>query len=308
LQVGEFQVKRKEIELSSICESLVKEFTVPAKFKSLELSFQNNCGDTRIIADEYSITFAISNLIDNAIKYTDKGFIEVILRRGNNDVIILDVKDTGIGISNEFLDKIFEPFQQEQMGYGRAYEGVGLGLSLVNKVAALNNANVIVESKKGIGSTFSIIFSKGILVEKQVETDFIAAASVPHEKLGIKSVLIVEDDIINQMAMEMVLQKKYDVFVAVSANGAMEILNKNKVDIILMDISIKGKKNGLELTKDLKGTKTFAHIPVIVITAHAYEIDKQNAFAAGCDDFLPKPFPFERLFDVIARFDKRKIN
>jgi len=103
---------------------------------------------------------AISNLIDNAIKYTDKGFINVILYRGGNDDIILDIKDTGIGIDEESLENIFEPYRQEQMGYGRAYDG--LGLSLVKKVLTLNNARVFVESKKGDSTTFSINFGKGV--------------------------------------------------------------------------------------------------------------------------------------------------
>src|ERR1035437_712174 len=149
LQVGEFQIKRKDMELSPICENLVKEFTVPAKFKSLKLIYESKYENAIIFADEYTVILAISNLIDNAIKYTIKGFINVILRKGNNDDIILDVKDTGIGINEKYLENMFEPYRQEQMGYERAYEGLGLGLSLVKQVLALNNAKVFVESKKG---------------------------------------------------------------------------------------------------------------------------------------------------------------
>ena len=160
LQIGEFPVFRKELELSSICINLVNEYILAAKNKSLDLTFQNDCGDTTIFADEYSIIMAISNLIDNAIKYTEKGFINVILHKGNHDEIILNVKDTGIGIDEGYLEKIFEPYRQEQMGYGRTYEGVGLGLSLVKKIVDLNNAKVSVISKKGEGSTFTINFGK----------------------------------------------------------------------------------------------------------------------------------------------------
>ena len=124
------------------------------------------------MADEYSIIMAISNLLDNAIKYTNEGFIKITLYKGNNDDTILDVKDTGIGISEEYLDKIFEPYLQEQMGYGRAYEGVGLGLSLVKKVLNLNDADIKIESKKGEGTTFSINFGKEVEpFEKKNETE-----------------------------------------------------------------------------------------------------------------------------------------
>jgi signal transduction histidine kinase len=134
LQVGEFQVNRKDINLSTICINLVKEFMVSAKLKFLGLTFQNNTGESLVFADEYSISMAISNLIDNAIKYTKKGFVKLILYKADNADIILEVKDSGIGISEGYLKKLFEPFQQEHTGYVRAYEGIGLGLSLVNKM------------------------------------------------------------------------------------------------------------------------------------------------------------------------------
>jgi PAS domain S-box-containing protein len=162
LQVGEFPLFRKNLEISAICINLVTEYATAAKNKSVGLTFQNNCGDANLFADENSIIMAISNLIDNAIKYTNKGFINVILYRGGNDDIILDIKDTGIGIDQESLENIFEPYRQEQMGYGRAYDGLGLGLSLVKKVLTLNNASVFVESKKGDSTTFSINFGKGV--------------------------------------------------------------------------------------------------------------------------------------------------
>ena len=158
LQVGEFPVNQKKINLSLICEDLVRGYSAAAKVKSLELNFRKICGNIELFADEYSINMAISNLIDNAIKYTNQGTIDVILHRGINNDIILDVKDTGIGISKEFLENIFEPFRQEQMGYLREYEGAGLGLSIVKKIMNINNFALTVESKKGEGSTFTINF------------------------------------------------------------------------------------------------------------------------------------------------------
>jgi PAS domain S-box-containing protein len=303
LQVGEFQIRRKDMELSPICENLVKEFTIPAKFRSLELTFQNNCGDVNVLADEYSLTMAISNLIDNAIKFTNKGLINVILYKGNNDDIILDVKDTGIGISDEYLEMMFEPYQQEQMGYGRAYEGVGLGLSLVKKVLDLNNIKVFVKSKKSEGTTFSINFGKGeqpleVKYKKGIVPNIIPAP----EELRKELVLLVEDDLMNQLTIRRFIENRYIVIITDSSDEALEILNKNKVDIILMDISIWGKKNGLELTKELKASKEFSHIPVIAITAHAFEEDKQNALEAGCDNYLAKPFSKESLLEMIAGF------
>jgi PAS domain S-box-containing protein len=310
LHVGEFNITPCNINISLICTNLVKEFITGAKYKSLDLTFQNNCGNTAIFADEYSITMAISNLIDNAIKFTNKGLINVILYKGNNDDIILNVKDTGIGISDEYLEKMFEPYQQEQMGYGRAYEGVGLGLSLVKKVLDLNNVKVFVESKKGEGTTFSINFGKGEQPPENKSKKMLAPNILPApEELRKEVVLLVEDDLMNQVTIRKFIENSYNVIVTDSSDEALEILNKNKVDIILMDISIRGKKNGLELTKELKASKEFSHIPVIAVTAHAFNEDKQNALEAGCDNYLAKPFTEEALLEMVdsfARFTEKQ--
>jgi PAS domain S-box-containing protein len=303
IQVGEFPIFRKNLELSAICINLVAEFAIAAKNKSLKLTFQNNYGDTNLFADEYSISMAISNLIDNAIKYTEKGFVNVILYKGENDDIMLDIKDTGIGIDQEFLEKMFEPYHQEQMGYGRAYEGIGLGLSLVKKVLGLNNSKLFVESKKGEGTTFSINFGKAVQsLDKMAET--VMGVNIPPapEELRKEVVLLVEDDLMNQVTIRRFIENRYNVIITDSSDEAREIVKKGKIDIILMDISIKGSKNGLELTKELKSSKEFSHIPIIAVTAHAFEKDKQNSLEAGCDSYLAKPFTKKTLLDRIADY------
>jgi signal transduction histidine kinase/ActR/RegA family two-component response regulator len=303
MQVGEFPLLRKNLDLSDICINLVKEFGVAAKTKSLDLIFQNNYGDTTIFADQYSMTMAISNLRDNAIKYTKKGFVNVIIHKGYNDEIILDVKDTGIGIAEGYFEKIFEPYRQEHMGYGRAYEGVGLGLSLVKKIVTLNNAKILVESKKGEGTTFSIYFAKEILPEqKLVQTNIIPKTLPLPAKSGIEVVLLVEDDRINQLTIKKFLENRFTVIITDSSDEVIEILLQKNIDLILMDISIWGKKNGLELTKELKASKEFSHIPVIAVTAHAYEDDRLNALEAGCDNYLAKPFSKESILNMIESF------
>ena len=117
-----------------------------------------------------------------------------------------------------------------------------------------------------------------------------------------QTLLLVEDDEINQMTIQKFIGSKYNIIITDSSDKALEILKKKKVDIILMDISIRGKKNGLELTKELKASKEFSHIPVIAVTAHAFEEDKQNALKAGCDGYLAKPFTKESLLNLIAGY------
>jgi CheY-like chemotaxis protein len=259
-----------------------------------------------IFADEYSITMAISNLIDNAIKFTPKGYINITLNKGTGDEIILEVKDTGIGIDKKYLDYLFEPYRQEHMGYGRAYEGIGLGLSIVKKILQLNNAVINVKSKKGEGTTFSIKFGKG---EQPLENKSKKGASAnilraPEDRLN-KTVLVVEDDLMNQVTIKRFIGDKYVIIVTDSSDEAMEIIKKGKVDLILMDISINGSQNGLELTKELKASKEFSHMPIIAVTAHAFVEDKQNALLAGCDSYLAKPFTKESILNMIEVYLKK---
>ena len=306
LHVGEFNIAPNKINISRICTNLIKEFDAAAKNKSLELSFQNNCDDTEVLADEYSITMAISNLIDNAIKYTNKGSVSIILYKGKNDDLILNIKDTGIGIDKEYLDHLFEPYRQEEMGYGRTYEGIGLGLAIVKKIIDLNKYAINIESKKGDGTIFSINFGKGEqLHENKSKTEKADTIPSGRKEPLKKVVLLVEDDLMNQITIRRFIEKKFNVITTASSDEATEIITKGKVDIILMDISIKGSKNGLELTKELKASKEFSHIPIIAVTAHVFEEDKQNSLAAGCEGYLAKPFTKESLLKIIDSLEDK---
>jgi len=162
LHTGEFPVDMKKINITSIINNLILEFKSAALVRNIDFTYENNCGEVFLYLDEYSFTQTISNLIDNAIKYTKKGYVKVILDKNENDEIIISVKDTGIGISKEYIKHIFEPYVQEEMGYGRAYDGVGLGLALVKKFVDLNKAKISLETKKGFGTTFIINYGKAL--------------------------------------------------------------------------------------------------------------------------------------------------
>jgi len=305
LQSGEFTVIPKQINLFEICELVIKQNREAAEVKSLELLFDNRCNGTKITGDEYTITQIVYNLVENAIKYTKKGTVEIALLPGTDGSVILEIKDTGIGIAEEYLEHLFEPYRQEKMGYGRPYEGVGLGLALTKKFVELNNAVLSVESIKGEGTTFSVKFNgygeskiDQLKLPERIET-IKPSVSKMESKTAI---LIVEDDKFNKEILKRILDKKYKTHTAESAEEAYEVLKKNEVDLILMDISIQGKKDGLELTKELKATKKYLHIPVIAVTAHAGNEDQWNALTAGCDDYLAKPFSMDQLFKKIEKF------
>jgi len=158
IQTGTYDYVKSEIELySDILINITAEHKNMLKLKGLELNIIKPAMDTTITGDEYTVNQIFTNLIDNAIKYTSRGVIEVSFEKGEN-FLTVNIKDTGIGISQEYLPYLFEPFTQEEQGYTRKFEGNGLGLALVKKYCDLNNAVITVSSKKGEGSLFKVTF------------------------------------------------------------------------------------------------------------------------------------------------------
>ncbi|MEW5842866.1 MAG: PAS domain S-box protein [Bacteroidota bacterium] len=159
LQTGAFKPSLKEIDINSkILTKLFNEFRLAAVNKGLDLIFKCETKESKVVADEYCITQIFANLIDNAVKYTKKGKVEILLTKNKEDDIIVEVRDTGIGMSKDFLPHIFEPFVQEEKGYTRTFDGNGLGLSLVKGYCDIINASIEVESEKNAGSTFRVVF------------------------------------------------------------------------------------------------------------------------------------------------------
>ena len=158
IQTGNFDADFKVLDLDKdLLEDLTLEFYSCAKYKNLSFIYENTANNTLINGDQYSLGQIFVNLIDNAIKYTDEGEIRIILHEIDNKIIV-SISDTGIGISKEFLPKIFKPFMQEDSGRHRNIEGTGLGLALAEKYIDINNAEISVVSEKGKGSTFNVIF------------------------------------------------------------------------------------------------------------------------------------------------------
>ncbi len=160
LQTGTYELNRERLNLTAdIIENLMMDFSGQAKEKNLGFYFHNISKSPHLEIDKYSITQVLSNLIDNAIKFTETGSVTINLF-DQEDKIIVEIKDTGKGINPNYLSKLFEPFSQEEMGYTRSYEGNGLGLALAKKYCELNSANIEVESEVGKGSAFRVIFNK----------------------------------------------------------------------------------------------------------------------------------------------------
>lgn len=161
IQKGTYKPEFVEVNLlDEVINPLVNHFQPLAHRKSILLTTELKAESAIITVDKYSITQIFSNLIDNSLKYTDQGEIKVLLDKDSNGKLVVSIIDTGIGISNDFLPFLFQPFMQEYKGYTRRFEGVGLGLALVKGFAEINNAEIKVESTKEVGTTITIIFDE----------------------------------------------------------------------------------------------------------------------------------------------------
>ena len=159
IQSGNYKPEFEIIDVINEIEKMMREFKVQCEEKGIKLKLILDTSETKVLADEYTFGQIFQNLINNAIKYTREGHVEINIFDGENKLNIA-IKDTGIGISNQYLNKIFAPFSQEDIGQKREFEGNGLGLALVKKYVDLNKAQIKVESTKGVGSTFTVTFNR----------------------------------------------------------------------------------------------------------------------------------------------------
>jgi signal transduction histidine kinase len=159
IQTGSYEFHQEDVDLENdVLKTITYEYSLLAKTKKLAFKYENNSDNKSIFADKFMVNQIFTNLIDNSIKFTNEGSIEVIQYNGENGRMCVDVKDTGIGISQEYMPRLYAPFSQEDSGYTRKFEGNGLGLAIVKKYIEFNKAEISVISKKGEGTTFTVKF------------------------------------------------------------------------------------------------------------------------------------------------------
>ncbi len=157
-QTEDISLERAPLRFDKLIASCVEKFRHLADEKQIRLEFQNHLGEAELIADEHFLAESIEHLVDNAVKFTARGGVTITLQTGDADSMRLSVADTGIGISSEFMKRMYDPYMQEDIGYDRVYEGIGLGLTLVKLYLEAHGAAIDVQSSKGEGSTFVVTF------------------------------------------------------------------------------------------------------------------------------------------------------
>ena len=274
---------------------------------SLDLNIEPNT-PINVIGDPTRVEQILLNLIGNAVKFTNKGSVHVILKQLNETTdtseIYFEVRDTGIGIVSNKINTVFGAFSQAKSDTSRIYGGTGLGLTIVKKLVGLLNGSIKVESVFGEGSVFKITLPlKKDLVN--VNTDEVEPEFLMNEPLEL-SILLVEDNKTNQLLAKTRLERwKCKVDIANNGIEGVKKVQKNMYDLILMDIQMP-IMDGYEASKIIKNdiSKYVAKIPIIAMTAYATNADINLAKSSGMDDYIFKPFKPRELYNILEKYGK----
>lgn len=302
IEAGKIELENKPFNLNKAFMQCIKMFEASAYTKGLRLDYQiDNSLLVDVIGDEVRFKQILMNLINNAIKFTGKGSVGVYARKVTEEshyiTASFSVSDTGIGIPENKVDRVFERFYQGDLTITKKYGGTGLGLSIVKEILDLMDGHIEVISKEGAGSKFVFEISFKKIEDSVTIGDIILLKDKNHPM--VLDILVAEDNETSQKLIKRLIEGKgYSVDIA--ENG-MEVLNKieeRKYDLILMDIQMP-IMDGLETTRQIrkKGNK----IKIIALTAFAMDGDHEKCFSAGMDDYIAKPINRDELFEKLEK-------
>ncbi|WP_455209866.1 ATP-binding protein [Kaarinaea lacus] len=263
---------------------------------------------TRFSTDPVRLKQILLNLCSNAIKFTDQGSVSITISCDcHNQVMQFTVKDTGIGMTEEQLKKLFKPFQQADSTITRRFGGTGLGLSLSKRLAEKLGGTIDVRSEPGKGSQFIFTTSTGMLQNVQFAHSLKQIPSTTEFKITTKNIvplsghiLLAEDNETNQQLLSLFLRKMgAEVSVADNGEAAVKLAQQNHFDLIYMDMQMP-VLSGVDAVKMLR--KQGYDQPIVALTANATNEDKMKCIAAGCNDFLTKPVPREKLYNMTSKY------
>lgn len=301
IEAGELIIDAKEFSLMSVIGNVISILHSKAQEKKLELNYQISPDiKPALIGDSGRVRQILINLVGNAIKFTDTGKIDLTVKVKHTNQyfqqLTFEIKDTGIGMSKEYLNQIFNKFSQEEGSAARRHEGTGLGMTITREMIHLMGGDCDIQSEKGTGTT--VIFNLTLPVgdeNKLIDKD----SYLVDDSLQNLKVLLVEDNEMNSFIACQSLQH-FGCMVDTATNGreAIEKLTSQNPDLILMDIQMP-EMDGIEATKYIRNQMSIA-IPIIALTANAFKKDIDLYLSVGMNDYVTKPFEEHVLFNTIA--------
>lgn len=308
LEAGKMSIEELSFNAKNLIEESVENAIPPEKPDTVEvLVHVSENLDQPVVTDPFRIKQILTNLVSNACKFTQKGKVEVTATLEEKNMLHIEVKDTGIGISKEQREKVFEEFSQEDTSIEKKYGGSGLGLAISKKLTDLLNGEITLESEPGKGSTFLVKIP--VRISEKTASEKPAPKEV-FEELTEKSVLLVDDEP-SQLGLLTELIKSHGMSYRTAANGkeALTSLKEKKADLVLTDIQMP-EMDGIQLLKAIKNDKDLQDIPVIALSGQAH-VHPEEYLKKGFKASLLKPYSSDRLLEIMGdtlrvKFKKEK--
>ncbi|RCH56371.1 hypothetical protein DJ568_00485 [Mucilaginibacter hurinus] len=299
IEAGKLELNKSPVDINQLAQKIKRSFELRARQKNIELklSTDNNLPQF-VLGDQVRISQILNNLIGNAVKFTDRGSVGINIDKTGEGFkqasIKFTITDTGIGISPEKLNVIFDPFVQEAQLHN--YGGTGLGLAITKRLVELHESRIGVFSEPGIGTRFT--FTINFEIAEQPDKATMIPAETLKDLSGLR-ILVVDDNKMNLFIATKYL-RKWNAKVDEALNGqvALDMVESNNYHLIIMDLQMP-VMDGFEATSVIRQTNTT--IPIIALTADAMPDTHAKAFAAGMNDYLTKPFLPETLFEKVSK-------
>jgi len=307
MERGKAELECQPFNLIVSVEKSIDLIASSANAKGLDLSYRSEGPiPENVVGDSQRIRQVLVNLLSNAVKFTNRGEVEILIQAskvaGDSYEVHFSVKDTGIGISQTDLVKLFQPFAQADSSITKKYGGTGLGLAISKRLAEMMGGRIWAESTPGMGSTFH--FTVIVDSTSKIPESGAKARPVTSDKIMINknlSILLAEDNLVNQRVAQLMLKKLgYEVDVVANGLEVLQALEHKHYDLIFMDIQMP-ELDGLEAARKIR--ELWHNGPkIIAITAYALEGDMDKCINAGMDDYISKPMRLDELQNKLLKW------
>ncbi len=310
IEAGKLAVEHTDFELEKVLDNVSNLISEKTSSKGLELLFHVEEGTPRyLLGDPLRLGQILVNYANNAVKFTDQGAVvvsvKVVEETDKDGLFRFAVSDTGIGLTEEQIGKLFQSFSQADTSTSRKYGGTGLGLAISKKLATLMGGDVGVESEYGKGSTFWFTARLGKGTAKATNEDQQAVQLMENlDAIKGASILVAEDNEFNQqIATELLTDAGFKVDIAENGQKAIEMLNKRTYDVVLMDMQMP-VMDGTTATREIRKDERFKDLPILAMTANVMEADIEKCREAGMWDHIGKPIDPDELFAKLLKWVK----
>lgn len=307
IEAGKFSIEYIATNLNMLLDETIHMFKPLVEEKNIDflVTIDENTPEF-IITDPLRLKQVFNNLLSNAIKFTDEGSIEFSVKidekTSMHHMLMVSVKDTGVGISTERANKLFDAFEQEDLSVTRKYGGTGLGLAISKTIVSALKGQITFESVKGEGTTFKIELPVTVGNVNVESADSHKLSNLDYDHSEIEPVLVVEDSAINQKFITTVLKDNgYAYDVAYNGLEAFEKSQIKKYSMILMDCQMP-IMDGYTSAKKIKCIELNKFTPIIAMTAYALEGDRLKCLESGMIEYISKPLPIHEIIDIVEKY------